>query len=69
LDTLHNSSIDASAVVPPHQVLANLNGAIPTIDAENYEKTMESLEWRRRKLLGLIEMTGEQWPGTANDIE
>lgn len=67
LDTLHSSSIDASIVVPPHQVLANLDRSIPTIDAATYEQTMESLERRRRKLLGLLEMTGERWPGTQND--
>lgn len=69
LDTLHSSSIDASSVVPPHQVLASLDRSIPTVDAGSYEETMQSLERRRRKLLGLVEMTGEEWPGTANDLE
>lgn len=65
LDTLHSSSIDASAVLPPHQVLATLDKAIPTVEPESYATAIESLEWRRRKLLGLLEMTGEQWPGTT----
>ncbi|MBT2582165.1 ion channel [Planococcus sp. ISL-109] len=65
LDTLHASSIDSSPVVPPHQVLANLNDTIPLVDPSDYEKAMESLETRRRKLLGLLEMTGEEWPGTS----
>ncbi|ANU19446.1 hypothetical protein BBI15_04105 [Planococcus plakortidis] len=69
LDTLHSSSIDESSVTPPHQVLANLDESIPTVDAASYERAMESLEKRRRKLLGLVEMTGERWPGTANDDE
>lgn len=69
LDTLHSSSIDESSVLPPHQVLANLDESIPTVDAKTYEEAMESLEKRRRKLLGLVEMTGERWPGTKNNHE
>lgn len=64
LDTLHASSIDESPVTPPHQVLANLDESIPTVDARDYERKMEAYETRRRKLLGLVEMTGESWPGT-----
>jgi len=64
LDTLHSSSIEASPVVPPHQVLGNLNNEIPLVDPADYEKTMEQLETRRRKLLGLLEMTEEEWPGS-----
>lgn len=63
LDTLTGAFISPAEHVPPMDDLDKLTEAgIPTVSREAFHKGLKDLDERRKKLLGLIEGNGHDWP-------
>lgn len=62
LDTLQSAFISAADHVPPAPDLKKLREAgIPTVDDNEFAESLEELEDRRKKLLGLLLNDGWNW--------
>ncbi len=63
LETLNEAFITPAARTPPAPDLASLREAdIPTVTDDEFARSLDRLDDRRRRLLGLIEADARQWP-------
>ncbi|ETP69393.1 two pore domain potassium channel family protein [Planococcus glaciei] len=63
LDTLYSAKIKPSNEVPPYSDLEELhNEGFPTVTKQEFLDSLEELEDRRKKLLGIIQYNALQWP-------
>ena len=67
LETLHSAFINPANRPPPALELHSLQEAgIPTVSDEEFADSLDSIEKRRRQLLGLIESDLRKWPNQDN---
>ncbi len=63
LDTLSNAFIRPANRTPSPPELASLRDAgIPTVPDEEFAASLDELDGRRRRLLGLVESDSRRWP-------
>lgn len=66
LETLDAAISPPSGAAPPPIRLHDLNGSIPQKDPASFQAELDALKKRRKQLLGLMEMTGSEWPSNAS---
>ena len=63
LDTLGSAYVEPADRSPPPPDLTPLrDGGIPTVSDQRFDRSIETLDDRRRKLLGLVEADEHRWP-------
>ena len=68
LETLHSAFIDPANRSPPSLQLHSLREAgVTTVSDEEFADSLDTLEKRRRQLLGLIESDCREWPNRRDD--
>lgn len=68
LETLHSAFIDPANRSPPSLELGSLRTAgVTTVSDEDFADSLDTLEKRRRQLLGLIESDCREWPNRNDD--
>lgn len=67
LDTLASSIPTADRTPPPPDIDSLQNAGIPVVSDEEFANSLEELEERRRKLLGVVESDVRQWPHSKNE--
>jgi hypothetical protein len=66
LETLAPAFVEPAADVPAPPDLGRLHAAgIPTVDRDDFERSIDDLADRRRRLLGLVRVDGYEWPAKA----
>ncbi|MFC7139959.1 potassium channel family protein [Halosimplex aquaticum] len=65
LNTLHEAFVEPAPRTPPAPALDGLrDGGIPTVSDQQFDESLDSIDERRRKLLGLIEADERRWPSS-----
>ena len=62
LETLDPMIPASDRTPPPPDLDALPDEGIPTVSAEEFDKSLDELRERRRKLLALVELDARQWP-------
>lgn len=68
LDTLHGAYISPSDDAPPLPDLSRLREkGVPTVADEEFEKKLEELKQRRKRLYGYVQSSAWKWPPIKNE--
>jgi len=67
LDTLDSAFVEPADEAPPDPEISVLRDAgIPTVSDGEFGRSVDALDDRRRKLLGLVTSDERQWPGSES---
>ncbi|SFR87321.1 Ion channel [Halomicrobium zhouii] len=67
LDTLDSAFVEPADQAPPDPEISALRDAgIPTVSDQEFRRSVDALDDRRRMLLGLVTSDERQWPGGAS---
>ncbi|WP_254546978.1 potassium channel family protein [Halomarina pelagica] len=67
LATLHEAFITPASRTPPAPTLDSLREAgVPTVSDDEFARSLDALDERRRQLLGLVETDARRWPSREN---
>lgn len=66
LDTLESSIPTGDRTPPPPNIDSLQDAGIPIVSADEFNSSLDELEERRQKLLGVVESDMRQWPGSGD---